>query len=51
MPIKTYKTSPAKRHMSVSKFEGVTKKKPENLLLLLQRVSRAKLPRTYNGTS
>lgn len=34
MPIKKYKpTSPTRRHMTVSKFEGVTKKDPEKSLL------------------
>ena len=34
MPIKKYKpTTPTRRHMTVSKFEGVTKKEPEKSLL------------------
>ena len=37
MPIKKYKpTSPTRRHMTVSKFEGVTKKDPEKSLLAPQ---------------
>lgn len=47
MPIKTYKaTSPARRHMSVSKFEGVTKKKPEKSLTA---PSKSKSGRNYQG--